>query len=140
VIDRAWQRIRHQKQKKIKKEKKAALPRKLISKVPHRHKTLPLWSRKVKWKERETVYNTKFGNPVVYTSFPWSLRGKDLAPRDENTKRQKIKGVWKNKTETNWNGVTYERSNGRKKPFVKKKHRTTHQRNRKIGRKNSASH
>jgi hypothetical protein len=70
--DRAWQRIRQQKQKKIKKEKKAVLPRKLISKVPHKHKTLPLWSRKVKWKEREreTVYNTKFGNPVVYTSFP----------------------------------------------------------------------
>lgn len=58
------------KAKKIKKEKKTVLPQKLISKVPHKHKTLPLRSRKVKWKERETVYNTKFGNPVVYTSFP----------------------------------------------------------------------
>jgi predicted DNA-binding WGR domain protein len=54
-------------------------------------------------------------------------------------KDRKLKGVWKNETESNWNGVTYERSNGRKKAFIKKKHRTTHQRNRKIGRKNSAS-
>jgi hypothetical protein len=54
-------------------------------------------------------------------------------------KDRKLKGVWKNETETNWNGVTHERSNGRKKPFIKKKHRTTHQRNRQIGKKNSAS-
>lgn len=36
-------------------------------------------------------------------------------------KDRNLKGVWKNETETNWNGVTYERSNGRKKPFIKKK-------------------
>jgi hypothetical protein len=35
-------------------------------------------------------------------------------------KDRKLKGVWKNETETNWNGVTYERSNGRKKPFIGK--------------------
>jgi hypothetical protein len=35
-------------------------------------------------------------------------------------KDRKPKGVWKNETETNWNGVTYERSNGGKKPFIKK--------------------
>lgn len=34
-------------------------------------------------------------------------------------KDRKLKGVWKNETETNWNGVTYERSNGREEALYK---------------------